>query len=83
MTVGRYNVSVKSGNSGNDRVLHHSKDSHSQLLNISLTEIFYLVLVALLKPDPVTNLTVKSMVYDATSSVDKIKMTVSWTPSRK
>jgi len=41
-----------------------------------------LVLVALLKPDPVTNLIVKSMVYDATSSGDKIKMTVSWTPSQ-
>lgn len=39
--------------------------------------------MTLLKPDAVTNLTINSVTYDATSAIDKIKLTASWTPSKE
>ncbi|KAJ7358905.1 hypothetical protein OS493_020743 [Desmophyllum pertusum] len=39
--------------------------------------------ITLSKPDPVTNVTLDSLIYDVASSSDKIKLTVSWVPSNE
>ena len=41
-----------------------------------------LYIAGLVKPDPVANVTLDSLVYDAASKGDKVKVTVSWIPSK-
>lgn len=47
-------------------------------LLIYIYVIYFVSTLALLKPEPVTNLTLDSLLYDAASVGNKIKLTASW-----